>query len=92
VRKNLERRAASIAQMIEAGLKVTLNTDDPAMFKTDVGHTYRALFARRGWGAERAKALSLAGVDACWLAPSVRADLRRSFEREIAALEKELAP
>jgi adenosine deaminase len=91
VRKNLERRAASIAQMVEVGLPVTLNTDDPAMFKTDVGHTYRTLFARLGWGCERARDLSLAGVDACWLDSSARADLRRAFEREITALEQELS-
>jgi adenosine deaminase len=90
VQRNLARRAASIAAMIEAGLRVTLNTDDPAMFKTDVGHTYRDLFVRHGWGRERARQLSLAGVEACWLPPPERADLRRDFERQIAALEVEL--
>ena len=90
VRKNLERRAASIARMVEAGLQITLNTDDPAMFRTDVGHTYRELFARHGWGRDRAKQLSFAGVEACWLDPSVRAELRRAFERELVALEQEV--
>jgi adenosine deaminase len=90
VRQNLARRAASIAAMMEAGLRVTLNTDDPAMFKTDIGHTYRDLFMRHGWGREQARQLSLAGVEACWLPPGERAVLRRDFEREIAALEVEL--
>jgi adenosine deaminase len=90
VRKNLARRADSIARMVELGLRVTLNTDDPAMFKTDIGHTYRALFARHGWDRARAVELSLAGVDACWLDASARTDLRRAFAREIAALEREM--
>jgi adenosine deaminase len=90
VRKNLERRAAGIARMVELGLRVTLNTDDPAMFKTDIGHTYRVLFARQGWDRARAVELSLAGVDACWLDASARADLRRAFACEINALEREM--
>jgi adenosine deaminase len=86
VRANLERRHTGIARMVELGLRVTVNTDDPAMFKTDIGHSFRTLFARHGWGREQAVAFSLAGVEACWLDTSARADLRRSFEREIAAL------
>ena len=77
---------------MKAGLRVTLNTDDPAMFKTDIGHTYRDLFLRHGWGREKGRQLSLAGVEACWLPPGERADLRREFEREIVALEVECSP
>ena len=43
VRANLERRHSSIARMVELGLRVTVNTDDPAMFKTD---SWATVFAR----------------------------------------------
>jgi adenosine deaminase len=89
VRKNLLRRQAGIAAMIEAGLNVTLNTDDPRMFKTDIGHSYRTLFEAQGWGPEGAIRLSLAGVDACWLPESQRAFLRQQFEQEIAQAQSE---
>ncbi len=45
--------------MVEAGLRITLNTDDPAMFRTDVGHTYRARLRADGWGRDRAKQLEI---------------------------------
>jgi adenosine deaminase len=89
VRSNLARRAASIARMRALGLNITLNTDDPQMFKTDIGHSYRVLFETHSWDRDTAIALSLAGVDACWLSPTERADLRQEFKREIKALEIE---
>jgi adenosine deaminase len=89
VRGNLARRQASIARMRALGLNITLNTDDPQMFKTDIGHSYRVLFKAHNWDRDTAIALSLAGVDACWLSTSERADLRQEFEREIKSLEIE---
>jgi adenosine deaminase len=89
VRQNLARRQASIARMLELGLKVTLNTDDPQMFKTDIGHCYRVLFEAHGWGRERAIELTLNGVDASWLGGPQRAALRREFETEIGLLDRE---
>jgi len=87
VRQNLARRQASIGRMIESGLKVTLNTDDPQMFKTDIGHSYRVLFDTRGWGKEQAIQLSLNGVDASWLGSGERTSLRRQFEEDIKLLD-----
>jgi adenosine deaminase len=89
VRKNLERRQSAIAAMMTAGLNVTLNTDDPQMFKTDIGHSYRRLFETQGWGDAHAIRLSLAGVEACWLPQPERAALRRRFEKDIAELKAE---
>jgi adenosine deaminase len=88
VRQNLGRRHASIARMIESGLKVTLNTDDPQMFKTDIGHSYRVLFETHGWGREQAVRLALNGVDGSWLGGPERASLRRQFEEEIRLLDQ----
>jgi adenosine deaminase len=89
VRQNIPRRHASISRMRNLGLKVTLNTDDPQMFKTDIGHSFRVLFETHDWGMEAAIALSLAGVEASWLSESARADLRREFEPQIAGLKAE---
>jgi adenosine deaminase len=89
VPKNLERRQAAIAAMMTAGLNVTLNTDDPQMFKTDISHSYRRLSETQGWGSAQAVRLSLAGVEACWLAQPERAALRRRFEEDITELKAE---
>lgn len=88
VRRNLARRQDSIASMLDRGLKVTLNTDDPQMFRTDIGHSYRALFRTRGWDRPRAIELCLNGVDASWLGATERATLRRKFEHEIGRLNE----
>lgn len=87
VTKNLERRRASIARMVAEGIRVTVNTDDPAMFKTDLADSYQRLFADQpAWGAEQARAFSLAGVEASWLDDTEKRRLRERFEAELAAL------
>ena len=87
VAANRARRLAAIERMAAAGLRTTLNTDDPAMFHTDLAHTYSHVLEGLGWGWREARQFSLAGVDACWLDPQARSRLRLEFERAIAALE-----
>lgn len=86
VKRNQARRLQSIRAMQDAGLRLTLNTDDPAMFHTDQAHTLGTVLDGCGWSWREACAFSLAGVDACWLDADARHGLRDRFEREIAAL------
>ncbi|PDP85722.1 adenosine deaminase [Glycomyces fuscus] len=55
-----------LPRMLEAGLLVTLNTDDPTMFGTDLNNEYRAAY---GLGLEAADLVGLAanGVHASYL-------------------------
>lgn len=87
VAANRDRRLAAIERMSAAGLKTTLNTDDPAMFHTDMAHTYNHVLDGLGWGWQEAKQFSLAGVEACWLDAQAKAALRIDFQRQIATLE-----
>lgn len=87
----IPRRRATISQMHQAGLRLTLNTDDPAMFGTDLGDAYVSLFRDLGWNAERAVELSLAGVGACWLDEPDKRALRQAFEADIGRLLESLA-
>ena len=41
---NRPHRPQRIRRMVEAGLNVTINTDDPAMFGTNLGHGFTTLF------------------------------------------------
>jgi adenosine deaminase len=92
VARNLERRRASIVRMADGGLRITLNTDDPQMFRTDLGDSFVRLFRASGWDAERAGALSLAGIAASWLPDAAKRSLRAAFAAEIATLEARLLP
>lgn len=83
-------RVDAIQRMAQAGIAVTLATDDPQMFETDLADCYQRMFTGTGWGLERAREIALAGVDASWLDDGEKAALRRRFEQEIDGLEARL--
>lgn len=85
-------RIDAIARMVDAGITVTLATDDPQMFETDLGDCYERMFLGARWGLQRARGMALAGVDASWLDAGAKAVLRHTFELEIDALEARLDP
>lgn len=82
-------RPQRIRRMVEAGLNVTINTDDPAMFETNLGHGFTTLFESIGWGPDMARRFSLNSVEGSWLDESDKSALRIAFRKEIAALDAE---
>jgi adenosine deaminase len=76
--------------MLEAGLLVHLNSDDPTMFRTDIGKEYVDFIGQNDYPPETVKQLVHNGVDATWLDDGEKAALHRMFDDEIAALDKEL--
>jgi adenosine deaminase len=79
-----------IGQMVDAGLRVTLNSDDPPMFHTDIGQEFVSACTALGYGVDRARELSLNGVEGAWLDDGEKRELRAVFEREIDALTSQL--
>jgi adenosine deaminase len=90
VTRNRERRLRSIQHMHDAGLRITVNTDDPAMFQTDIAQAHELLFAHLGWGAPQARELGLASIEAAWADSARKHELRHAFLRDFAALSNEL--
>lgn len=80
-----------ITTMITEGLNVMLNSDDPTMFHTDIGTEYVAFCGQNHYSPGLVRRLVLGGVEAAWLDDTDKAALRRAFEAEIDALDKELA-
>ena len=72
-------------------LNVTINTDDPAMFGTNLGHAFTTLFDTIGWGPDMARKFSLNSVEGSWLDESDKTTLRMAFRKEIAALDAEFS-
>lgn len=73
-------------QMRHAGLLATLNTDDPALIDLDLGTEYSSVADAFGWGWQEMVAISLDGIDACWLDDADKADLRQRTSAAAAAL------
>jgi adenosine deaminase len=63
-------------RMAAAGLKLTLNSDDPAFIGSDLGEEYVGLARAFDYGFETMTAIALAGVDAAWLTADEKAALR----------------
>ncbi len=84
-------RRASIKAMLDAGLNVIAASDDPGMFPTTLATEYGILADDLNVPYARLRQMALAGVDACWLPASEKADLRARFERELAVLDAEIA-
>ena len=53
--------------MRDAGVLVTINTDDPAMMEWDLGREYRAVGDAYGLGLEELYRLAIDGIASTWL-------------------------
>jgi adenosine deaminase len=89
-RAGQHQRLLNIQGMLNAGLKVTLNTDDPAMFGVNLNQVYTTVCLGLNLGVEQAVALCLNGVEAAWLGDQERDHLRQSFLTEINSLRSEI--
>lgn len=71
--------------MREAGLRMTVNTDDPAMMTWDLGREYQALGDAQGFDIAELGRIAIDGIESTWLDPSDQASLRREFEETISS-------
>jgi adenine deaminase len=72
--------AHPLPAMLDAGLLVTINTDDPAMTDLDLGREYRAVADAHGFPVEAMAKLAIDGIESTWLDASDRAALRAEFK------------
>ena len=75
-----------IRQLWAEGLYVTVNSDDPPMFETDLVAEYRVLAAHMGFSARELEQLSLMALQASFLPESRKRELRDSFLSEFQRL------
>jgi adenosine deaminase len=84
-----------IRRMVDAGLNVTINSDDPPMFETDLANEFVRVAREMKLTPAQLKACSLNAVRASWLDESEKRALLSEFTREIdlamAMLEPVLA-
>ena len=68
--------AHPIRRFMEAGVPVSVSTDDPAMFGLSLAGELAALQSRLGVTDADVRTLELNAVDSCWLVAERRAELR----------------
>lgn len=87
----IANRFASIADgpllvLREAGVPLTINTDDPAMEELNLGREYRNVADAYGLSIAEMERLAIEGIDSTWLDDTDRRALRVEFEAAIAAI------
>jgi adenosine deaminase len=83
-------RRASIAAMVEQGLRVSLASDDPAMFPTTLSQEYLIGAHQVGFDLAMLRQLNLNGVDAAWLDEAEKARLKDEITTATDALHAQL--
>jgi adenosine deaminase len=80
-----------IKRMVAAGLKVTLDCDDPPMFRTDPTRDYIVAVEQMGFTIERIRECMLNAIDGCWRDDPAKRQMRREFSGEFDRLAAGLA-
>lgn len=83
----------AIRRMLDAGLRVTIHSDDPPMFFTSLGREFERAATELSMSAEELKSAALASVEASWLGDGDKRTRVAAWSAEIDALAAQhLAP
>jgi aminodeoxyfutalosine deaminase len=74
----------------EAGVLVTVNSDDPPLFGTTLTDEFLVLARHWGYDADGVQRIALNAVDAAFLSKEEKAQMRTDFVEEFARLRQEL--
>jgi aminodeoxyfutalosine deaminase len=78
-----------LRELWDQGLYVTVNSDDPPLFDTDLEHEYQILVDHFGLTADELERISLNAVRASLLPASEKATLEAQFQAQFAQLRSE---
>ena len=78
-----------LRRMFEAGLNVTIGSDDPPMFNTTLTDEYLAVCKAYGWGVDEIERLSLNAVHASLLPDQEMSELEQRVGSELVRLRVE---
>lgn len=72
-------QAHPIARLADAGVRVTVSTDDPPFFHTSMRHEYQRLADCFGWGDAEFRQIAMWAIDAAFCDAETREKLRKEF-------------
>jgi len=80
-----------IREFYDRGLLVTVNSDDPALFHTDMNNEYITLHKELGFSVEELYQISLNGLKSAFIDEDRRSSLARQFSMEYDEIEFQLS-
>lgn len=81
-----------LRRLWDAGCLVTVNSDDPPMFNTDLNHEYEILVRNFGFTASELERISLNAIQASLLNPQEKASYTKEFRAEFQRLRGTKSP
>lgn len=82
----------AIRLMADAGLNLTINSDDPPMFSVDLADEYVTLHETMGFELDEIVRFALNGIDAAWVDDSTKRQWQREWSAEIQEMLAGLQP
>jgi adenosine deaminase len=79
-----------IRTFIEQGISVTVNSDDPSLFHTDMNNEYLQLHHQLGFTLEELYQISLNGVNNSFINEAKKNQLRNSFHKKYNSIQIQL--
>lgn len=76
----------AVRLMADAGLKLTINSDDPPMLWTDLANEYLVMHHQMGFELSELKTFALNGIDAAWIDEGTKRSWRQAWAAEIDEL------
>jgi adenosine deaminase len=73
-----------LLDLYRAGVRVTINTDDPAMMQWDLGREYAAVGEAYGLDVAALGEMAIDGIESTWLDEPDRRSLRAEFMATLA--------
>ena len=73
----------------DSGIRVTVNSDDPSMFGTDMNNEYVQLHEQLGFTVPELFQISLNALDSAFLSDEEKIRLRTNFHEEIDRLTED---
>jgi len=73
--------------LMKAGVRVTLNTDDPSIFDTTLTKEYKLVKDIFGFSSNDFKQFNLNGIDAAFIDKNLRKKIRKKIEKDYNVIE-----
>jgi len=84
-----DMKSHSLPKLLDEGLKVTINSDDPPMFSTDLTNEYLEICKTFDFGVEQLKSFNKNAISASLCGENLRQKTRENFDAQWDLLSRE---